>query len=56
MFAGTLYLFLRFKDGREFCQINPSQTLMNLQKFNPGGIGLVLMLMFQQRFCRYIDL
>ncbi len=25
------YLFLRFKDGREFRQINPSQTLMNLQ-------------------------
>ncbi len=25
------YLFLRFKDGREICQINPSQTLMNLQ-------------------------
>ncbi len=29
MLAG--YLFLRFKDGREICQINPSQTLMNLQ-------------------------
>ncbi len=29
MFAG--YLFLRFKDGREIRQINPSQTLMNLQ-------------------------
>ncbi len=25
------YLFLRFKDGREIRQINPSQTLMNLQ-------------------------
>ncbi len=24
-------LFLRFKDGHEFRQINPSQTLMNLQ-------------------------
>ncbi len=29
MFAG--YLFLRFKDGREIRQINPSQTLMNSQ-------------------------
>ncbi len=29
MFAG--YLFLRFKYGREICQINPMQTLMNLQ-------------------------
>ncbi len=29
MFAG--YIFLRFKDGREIRQINPSQTLMNLQ-------------------------
>ncbi len=29
MFAG--YLFLRFKDDCEICQINPSQTLMNLQ-------------------------
>ncbi len=29
MFVG--YLFLRFKDGREIRQINPSQTLMNLQ-------------------------
>ena len=29
MFAG--YLFLRFKDGREIRQINPLQTLMNLQ-------------------------
>ncbi len=29
MFAG--YLFLQFKDGREIRQINPSQTLMNLQ-------------------------
>ena len=29
MFAG--YLFLRFKDGHEICQINPSQTLINLQ-------------------------
>ncbi len=28
-FAG--YLFLRFKDDREIRQINPSQTLMNLQ-------------------------
>ncbi len=25
------YLFLRFKDGREIPQINPLQTLMNLQ-------------------------
>ncbi len=25
------YLFLRFNDGREFLQINPLQTLMNLQ-------------------------
>ncbi len=25
------YLFLRFKDGRIIRQINPSQTLMNLQ-------------------------
>ncbi len=24
-------LFLRFKDGHEICQINPPQTLMNLQ-------------------------
>ncbi len=29
MFAG--YLFLRFKEAREIRQINPSQTLMNLQ-------------------------
>ncbi len=29
MFAG--YLFLLFKDCREVRQINPSQTLMNLQ-------------------------
>ncbi len=29
MFAG--YLFLRFKGGHEIRQINPSQTLMNLQ-------------------------
>ena len=29
MLAG--YLFLRFKDGREICQKNPLQTLMNLQ-------------------------
>ncbi len=29
MFAG--YLFLRFKDCREIPQINPSQTLMNVQ-------------------------
>ncbi len=29
MFAG--YLFLQIKDGREIRQINPSQTLMNLQ-------------------------
>ena len=27
------YLFLRFKDGRKLCQINPSQTLMTLQKY-----------------------
>ncbi len=26
-----MYLFLRFKDGHEFRQINPLQTLMNLQ-------------------------
>ncbi len=25
------YLFLRVEDGRKFSQINPSQTLMNLQ-------------------------
>ncbi len=25
------YLLLWFKDGRKFCQINPWQTLMNLQ-------------------------
>ncbi len=25
------YLCLQFKDGREIRQINPSQTLMNLQ-------------------------
>ncbi len=25
------YLFLRFKDSRKYRQINPSQTLMNLQ-------------------------
>ncbi len=25
------YLFLRFEDGSEFRQINPWQTLMNLQ-------------------------
>ncbi len=25
------YLFLRLKDGRQFRQINPSQTLMNSQ-------------------------
>ncbi len=24
------YLYLQFKDGHEFCQINPSQALMNL--------------------------
>ncbi len=29
MFAG--YLYLQFKDGRKIRQINPSQTLMNLQ-------------------------
>ena len=29
MFAG--YLLLRFEDGCKFYQINPSQTLMNLQ-------------------------
>ncbi len=29
MFAG--YLILRFQDGGEIRQINPSQTLMNLQ-------------------------
>ncbi len=29
MFAG--YLFLRFKDGHKIHQINPSQTLMNLE-------------------------
>ncbi len=29
MFAG--YLFVRFKDGRKIRQINPSQTLINLQ-------------------------
>ncbi len=29
MFVG--YLFLRFKDGHEIRQINPSQTLRNLQ-------------------------
>ncbi len=29
MFAG--YLFLQFKDWREVRQINPLQTLMNLQ-------------------------
>ncbi len=29
MFAG--YLFLRFKDGRGIHQINPSQTILNLQ-------------------------
>ncbi len=31
MFAG--YLVLRFKDGREIRQINPSQTLINLQYY-----------------------
>ncbi len=31
MFAG--YLFLQLKDSREIRQINPSQTLMNLQNF-----------------------
>ncbi len=25
------YLFLQFKDSHEFRQINPSQTLMNIQ-------------------------
>ncbi len=34
MFGG--YLFLRFKDGREIRQINPLQTLMNLQ-YMPWG-------------------
>ncbi len=29
MFAG--YLILRFEDGHEIRQINPLQTLMNLQ-------------------------
>ncbi len=29
MFA--VYLFLRFQNGREIRQTNPSQTLMNLQ-------------------------
>ncbi len=32
MFVGDL--FLHFKDGREIRQINPSQTLMNLQYSN----------------------
>ncbi len=31
MFAG--YLILRFENGREIRQINPSQTLMNLQYY-----------------------
>ncbi len=31
MFAG--YLFLQFKDDREIRQINPSQTLINLQYY-----------------------
>ncbi len=31
MFTG--YLFLRFKDGHEIQQINPWQTLMNLQYY-----------------------
>ncbi len=37
MFAG--YLFLRFKDGREIRQINPSQTLMNLQYHKGAELG-----------------
>ncbi len=34
------YLFLRFNDGCEFCQINPSQTLlvMNLQYRGPRDL------------------
>ncbi len=34
MFAGNL--FLRFTDGREIREINPSQTLMNLQYVKSG--------------------
>ena len=35
MFAGFAgYILLRFKDGREICQINPSQTLMILHYLN----------------------
>ncbi len=39
MFVG--YLFLRFKDRHEICQINPSQTLMNLQ-YKEGDVMLNL--------------
>ncbi len=31
MFADINILFLQFKDGHEFRQINPSRTIMNLQ-------------------------
>ncbi len=39
MFAG--YLFLRFKDRREIRQINPSETLMNLQYSKRMELGIV---------------
>ena len=38
------YLFLRFKDGREICQINPLQTLMNCQYLNWFDIHYVDMI------------
>ena len=37
------YLFLRFKDGREFRQINLSQTLMNLQYICPSFVHVTKM-------------
>ena len=44
MFVG--YLFLRLEDGCKICQINPSQTLMNLQYF------YVYIYIYKQASCR----
>ena len=33
-----MYLYLQLKDGREFRQINPSHTLMNLQYWLPSSV------------------
>ncbi len=39
MFVG--YLLMQFKDGREIRQINPPQTLMNLQYIHVAFIGVL---------------